>query len=124
MNERKRIVYIEDDQDLIDLVELMLERKGWKLVGVTESNMAIKVIREQQPDVVLLDLMMPDVDGWEILKIIQTDAIIQNIPVIIITARSQPVDQVYGLYVARAAGYLCKPFNAKELFNCLERIEQ
>jgi DNA-binding response OmpR family regulator len=119
----RRIVYIEDDQDLIDLVKLMLDGRSWHLVGVTDSNHAINVIYERQPDVILLDLMMPDIDGWEILKLMRADVKIRDIPVIIITAHSQPVEQVYGLYVAKAAGYLCKPFKADELLNCLERLD-
>jgi CheY-like chemotaxis protein len=116
-----KIVYIEDDKDLIDLVSMILKPHGYDVLGSTDGHEGLDLIRIQKPDLILLDLMIPDLSGWEIYKIISADPNTENIPVIIITAKSQPIDQVLGTHIAKVEGYICKPFMPSEL---IERVEQ
>jgi two-component system, OmpR family, response regulator VicR len=118
----KQIIYVEDDPDLIRLVTIILNRKGYTVTGVTEGLKGFPLIQDQQPDVVLLDLMMPDMDGWDLFRQLEIDDSTRHIPVIIITAKAQPIDKVLGLYIARVDGYICKPFKPDELLDTIERL--
>ncbi|WP_322801199.1 response regulator transcription factor [Thermoflexus sp.] len=118
-----RIVCIEDDPDMIDLIRLIVTRRGYELVGwATGGVEGIEVIRREKPDLVLLDLMMPDIDGWEVYQQMKADPELRNIPVIVVTARAQHVDRILGLHIARVDDYLTKPFGPSELIASIERV--
>jgi len=118
-----RIVCIEDDQDMIDLIRLIVTRRGYELVGwATGGVEGIEVIRREKPDLVLLDLMMPDIDGWEVYQQMKADPELRHIPVIVVTARAQNVDRILGLHIARVDDYLTKPFGPSELIASIERV--
>ncbi|MCS7251222.1 MAG: response regulator [Anaerolineae bacterium] len=123
-NHRKiRIVCVEDDRDMIDLIRLIVTRRGYELVGWATGGLeGIDVIRREKPDVVLLDLMMPDIDGWEVYQQMKADPELRNIPVIVVTARAQDIDRLLGLYIARVDDYLTKPFGPSELIDSIERV--
>lgn len=112
---RKTVVYIEDEAEMIHLVTLILEREGFDVVGAVGGRNGLEAVREIRPDLVLLDLMMPDMDGWEVYSRLKSDEMLKSIPVIIITARSQRLDKTLALRVAKVNGYITKPFHAKEL---------
>lgn len=97
----RHIVYVEDDEEMIDLVKLILERKGFKVSGASGGKEGWELIQSVLPDLVLLDLMMPDVDGWEVYQNIRDTESTKDIPVIIITAKAQNVDRVLGLHIAK-----------------------
>lgn len=118
----KKIVYIEDDLEMIDLVKMILERKGYEVIGALGGRMGLDLITEQTPDLILLDLMMPDIDGWEVYQQIRQNEISKSIPVIVITAKSQPIDRVLGLEIAKVDDYLTKPFKPQELVLCIDKI--
>jgi len=101
---KNKIVYVEDDQDTINLVSLILNRHGFQLIGVTDSKNSLELISAEKPDLVLLDLMMPEIDGWEIFRQLKKKPETKNIPVIIITAKAQPIDKVLGLQIAKVDG--------------------
>lgn len=122
MQKKKQIVYIEDDPDLVSLVSLLLTRKGYEVIGVTDSQLGIDAVRKNHTDLILLDLMMPEMGGWDILKQLVSDEQTQTIPVIIISARSQPVDKVLGLHVAGVKAYICKPFTPEDLLKKIEMV--
>ena len=116
----KQIIYIEDEQDMIDLVSLILNRKGFKVQGVSSGQAGLSLIRKRLPDLVLLDLMMPDMDGWEVYREIKINQDTSHIPVMVITAKAQSVDKVLGLQMAKVDDYISKPFTPNEL---VERIQ-
>jgi two-component system, OmpR family, response regulator VicR len=80
------------------------------------------MVRELIPDLVLLDIMMPDMDGWEVYQQMRADKATAQIPVIIISARSRPIDQAVGLYVANVADYINKPFHPQLLIDSIEKV--
>ena len=121
MNSHKSIVYVEDDRDLINLVSLILKRRGIEVIGVSNPQSALDTILNVQPGVILLDLMMPEVDGWEIYHNLKNRTETSGIPVIIVSAKAQPIDQVLGLHVAKVDGYICKPFQPEHLISMVEQ---
>ena len=84
----RSIIYIEDDQEMIDLVAMILSRRGYEVKGIQGGRAGLSAIIEEKPDLILLDLMMPDVDGWDIFQQIRSREDTSAIPVIIITAKS------------------------------------
>ncbi len=120
---KKKIVYIEDHADMIDLVKLILEPKGYEVIGAIGGREGIEAIQRELPDLVLLDLMMPDMDGWEVHRRMKADKRLRNIPVIVVTAKDKPIDQVLGLHVAKVDAYLVKAdFGPKELLDSVRAV--
>ena len=117
-----KILYIEDDQEMIDLVCLILTRKGYQVKGAQGGRNGLEAIRNEDFDLLLLDLMMPDLDGWDLYHIIKADEKTRDIPVIVITAKSQPIDKVLGLYIAKVNDYISKPFHPEDLVNSIEKV--
>lgn len=118
----RKVVYIEDEQEMIDLVRLILVRKGYEVVGAEGGREGLDLIRRILPDVVLLDLMMPDMDGWDVYQQMKADEATRHIPVIVVTAKAQNIDKVLGLHIAKVEDYISKPFSPQELINSLERV--
>lgn len=118
----RKVVYIEDEQEMIDLVRLILARKGYEVIGASGGREGLDLVRRLLPDVVLLDLMMPDMDGWEVYQQMKADAATRQIPVIVVTAKAQNIDKVLGLHIAKVEDYISKPFSPKELLDSLERV--
>lgn len=119
---RKRIVCIEDEPEMIDLVRLILGRKGFELIGAVGGREGLETVRQVKPDLVLLDLMMPDMDGWEVYQHMKADEELRNIPVIIVTAKAQSIDKVLGLHIAKVDDYITKPFGPQELIESVNRV--
>jgi DNA-binding response OmpR family regulator len=118
----KRIVYIEDEPEMIDLVRLILGRKGYELVGATSGEAGLELVREELPDVILLDLMMPDMDGWEVYQHLKAGETTRDIPVIILTAKAQSIDRVLGLHIAKVDDYVSKPFSPQDLVEIVRQV--
>jgi DNA-binding response OmpR family regulator len=117
-----KIVYIEDDPEMIDLVTLILNRRGYQVKGANGGRQGLDIIRTERPDIILLDLMMPDMDGWDVYQQIKANETTRDIPVIIITAKAQAIDRVLGLHIAKVDDYISKPFRPQELVDSIERI--
>lgn len=117
-----RLIYIEDEQDMIDLVQLILKRKGYQVSGVIGGREGLEAVRRELPDLVLLDLMMPDMDGWEVYQQLKADVSTRDIPVIVITAKAHNIDKVLGLHIAKVNDYIIKPFSPQELVESVERV--
>ena len=117
-----RIIYIEDDPDMIDLVSLILNRRGFTVQGADGGVKGLDLVLSELPDLVLLDLMMPDLDGWDVYQQMKAQAKTRNIPVIVITAKAQAIDRVLGLRIAKVDDYICKPFSPNELIASIDRI--
>ena len=121
---RKCILCVEDEPEMIDLSRLILGRRGFEVKGATGGMQGLKMIREEHPDLVLLDLMMPDMDGWEVYQQIKADEKTRDIPVIVVTAKAQSIDKVLGLHIAKVDDYIAKPFSPQDLLNSVEKILQ
>ena len=121
IKQMKRLAYIEDEVEMIDLVRLILGRHGYTVIGANGGREGLQLIRNELPDLVLLDLMMPDMDGWEVYHQIKSDDLTRDIPVIVITAKALNIDKVLGLHIAKVEDYIAKPFSPQEL---LERVDQ
>ena len=121
-NSTKLILCIEDEQEMIDLIRLILSRRGFDVRGANNGEEGLKVIRQEHPDLILLDLMMPDMDGWEVYQQMKADEATKNIPVIVVTARAQSIDKVLGLHIAKVDDYIAKPFSPQELLNSVDNV--
>ena len=118
----RRILCIEDEPEMIDLIRLILSRKGFEVSGAAGGQEGIYKIRNEKPDLILLDLMMPFMDGWEVYQQMKADEATKNIPVIVVTAKAQSIDKVLGLHIAKVDDYIAKPFSPKELIDSVERV--
>lgn len=118
----KRVVYVEDELEMIDLVRLILGRKGYEVIGADGGREGLDTIRKELPDLVLLDLMMPDMDGWDVYQQMKAEPSTRSIPVIIVTAKAQNIDKVLGLHIARVDDYISKPFSPQELIDSVEKV--
>ncbi|HVM71400.1 MAG TPA: response regulator [Anaerolineales bacterium] len=121
-NSVKVILCIEDEQEMIDLIRLILSRRGFTVLGANSGEEGLKIIREEHPDLILLDLMMPDMDGWEVYQQMKADEATKGIPVIVVTARAQSIDKVLGLHIAKVDDYIAKPFSPQELLNSVDNV--
>ena len=118
----KKVVYIEDEPEMIDLVRLILSRKGYEVIGANGGREGLDIIRQKLPDLVLLDLMMPDMDGWDVYQQMKSVEATRDIPVIVITAKAQSIDKVLGLHIAKVDDYISKPFSPQELVESVEKV--
>ena len=109
------ILIIDDDIDTLKLVGIMLERKGFRILASTTGEKGLQLANKEYPDLVLLDVMIPDINGYEIARSIRTNPATENTPIIMFTARSQVDDKVEGLE-AGADAYITKPARPRELF--------
>jgi len=118
----RSVVYIEDDQEMIDLVVLILSRRGFNVKGANGGRNGLDLILKEPPDLILLDLMMPGMDGWEVYQQLKANDRTKNIPVIIITAKAQAIDRVLGLHIAKVDDYIAKPFRPQELLDSIAGV--
>jgi DNA-binding response OmpR family regulator len=110
----RKIVLIEDDSDLFALLKYNLEKEGFMLVGTQTGKGAMELCRRERPDLILLDIMLPDSDGLDICKGIRSSPELAHIPVIFLTARASETDRIVGLELG-ANDYIVKPFFIREL---------
>jgi len=118
----RRVVYIEDEPEMVDLVRLILQRKNYEVIGANGGREGLDTVRRLLPDLVLLDLMMPDMDGWEVYQQLKAEESTRDIPVIVITAKAQNIDKVLGLHIAKVNDYISKPFSPKDLVDSLQKV--
>jgi len=124
MNDKntKYILCIEDEPEMIDLIRLILGRRGFEVVGAAGGKEGLEKARQKPPDMVLLDLMMPDMDGWEVYQQLKADEKTKDIPVIVVTAKAQSIDKVLGLHIAKVDDYIAKPFSPQELLSSVDKV--
>ncbi len=121
-NNTQLILCIEDEPEMIDLIRLILNRRGFEVKGANGGKEGLEFVRKEKPDLVLLDLMMPDMDGWEVYQQLKSDEELKHIPVIIVTAKAQSIDKVLGLHIAKVDDYVTKPFGPQELLQSIEKV--
>ena len=118
----KKILCIEDEPEMIDLIRLILSRRGFEIIGANGGKEGLEIIHKEHPDLVLLDLMMPEMDGWEVYQQMKSDEITNGIPVIVVTAKAQSIDKVLGLHIAKVDDYITKPFSPQELLTSVDNV--
>ncbi len=111
---KKSIVVIEDESDILEVLKYNLEREGYRVRTCRDGESGLRLVREENPDLVLLDLMLPSLDGIEICRRLREDPVTRSLPVIMLTAKGEESDVVLGLGVG-ADDYVTKPFSTGEL---------
>jgi two-component system alkaline phosphatase synthesis response regulator PhoP len=115
------IFVVDDEEDIRELVALNLGREGYKVIGLETGEQALKLARSQPPDLIVLDLMLPGMDGLEVCRTIKGDPHTQQIPIVMLTAKGEEADIVTGLELG-ADDYMTKPFSGKVLVARVRRI--
>jgi two-component system response regulator VicR len=121
-DKEKTIICIEDEPAMIELVKLILTSRGYKVMAAMGGQEGLDMIRKTKPDVVLLDLMMPDMNGWDVYQQMKADEYMKTIPVIVVTAKAQNIDKVLGLHIAKVQDYITKPFSPAQLLRSVRRV--
>jgi DNA-binding response OmpR family regulator len=108
------ILVVDDEANIIDLATLYLEQEGYRVQSATDGAKALDVINRQPPALMVLDLMLPEIDGWEVCRRVRSGKAAPDLPIIMLTARDDDVDKIVGLELG-ADDYITKPFNPREL---------
>jgi two-component system phosphate regulon response regulator PhoB len=111
---KERILLVDDEEDILNLVKYNLEREGFKVEAVTTGEMAVRSARENVPDLILLDLMLPGMDGLDVCRILKNDKNVMKTPIVMLTAKGEDSDIVAGLELG-ADDYITKPFSPRVL---------
>lgn len=119
--DKKKILVVDDEPDVIDLVAYHLRAKGFHVETLNDATASIAKARGFQPDLVILDIMMPDLSGIQVCRILRADPKLARVPIIFLTAKAEPHDRIEGLE-SGADDYLSKPFSPKELVLRVESI--
>jgi len=119
---RPKILCVEDEAGMLDLLRLILESAGYTFIGAKDGQEGLDAMHTEQPDLILLDLMLPEVSGAEVLLRKKQDPAIQHIPVIAVTAMSSPFDQIMWRHRTEIEDYITKPFMRKQLLTSIERV--
>ncbi|MBK9715027.1 MAG: response regulator transcription factor [Kouleothrix sp.] len=110
----QRILVVDDDKQIVRLVASYLEQAGYQTLTACDGASALRAIRSERPDLVVLDLMLPDQDGWAITRQVRGDPSLARLPIIMLTARVEDIDRIVGLELG-ADDYIAKPFNPHEV---------
>jgi two-component system alkaline phosphatase synthesis response regulator PhoP len=108
------ILVVDDDRDIVRLVRSYLEKAGYQVLTAYDGESALEVIRREKPQLVILDLMLPDRDGWDVARLVRADSQLAATPIIMLTARVDDNDKIIGLEIG-ADDYITKPFNPREV---------
>ncbi len=119
----KKILIVDDDPDSLKLIELMLQRRGYTVVSAQSGNQALEDVKTEKPDLIILDVMMPGMDGHQVCRKLRANAQTTHLPVIMFTAKSLVGDKVAG-FQAGADDYLTKPIHPVELVSHVQALLQ
>src|SRR5580698_1729803 len=111
---KKKILVVEDDRDISELISYNLEREGYEIACLYDGGQAVEFVNKRKPELIILDLMLPEVDGIEICRTLKSDPNTKHIPIVMLTAKSEEADVVVGLQMG-ADDYIPKPFSPKVL---------
>lgn len=111
---KQRILVVDDDKEIVRLMRGYLEQAGYDVLTAYDGETALHMLRAERPDLLLLDLMLPDRDGWEITRLVRADATLRQTPIIMATARVDDTDKIVGLELG-ADDYVTKPYNPREV---------
>lgn len=110
----QRILVVDDDKEIVRLVRAYLEQAGYEVLVAYDGESALHILRREHPDLLILDLMLPDRDGWDVTRIVRGDPSLERTPILMLTARVQDHDKILGLELG-ADDYVTKPFNPREV---------
>jgi two-component system alkaline phosphatase synthesis response regulator PhoP len=110
----ERILVVDDDPEIVRLLRAYLEQDGFRVFAAYGGSEAMRILRSERPDLVLLDLMLPERDGWDVTRIVRSDPTLAQTPIIMLTARVEDEDKIVGLELG-ADDYVAKPFNPREV---------
>jgi two-component system alkaline phosphatase synthesis response regulator PhoP len=110
----QQILVVDDDKEIVRLVRVYLEKAGYQVLIAYDGETAWHVLRRDRPTLVVLDLMLPDQDGWDITRLVRADPVLAETPIIMLTARIDDTDKIIGLELG-ADDYITKPFNPREV---------
>jgi two-component system, OmpR family, alkaline phosphatase synthesis response regulator PhoP len=114
MTAKSSVLIVDDDHSITRVVRGYLEQAGFTVLTAHDGETALRLLRLERPDLLVLDLMLPDRDGWEITRVIRSDPVLAATPIIMLTARVEDTDKIVGLELG-ADDYITKPFNAREV---------
>ena len=118
---RRKVLVVDDEADVLLLCRVNLEFEGYDVVEAADGEQAMEKVASERPDVILLDVMMPKMDGWQVLAALKANAETADIPVVMLTAKVQDQDQIRG-WSGGAAEYITKPFSPLALSQVLEEV--
>ena len=118
---KKKILVVEDDRDISELIRYNLDREGYEVACLFDGGQVIEFVHKRKPELILLDLMLPEVDGIEICRALKSDPETKDIPIVMLTAKSEEADVVVGLQMG-ADDYIPKPFSPKVLLARIKAI--
>ena len=121
MPDRRRVLVVDDEPDVLLLCRVNLEFEGYEVMEAADGVEAMSRVRERRPDVILLDVMMPRMDGWQVLSELKSDEELRDIPVVMLTAKVQDQDQIRG-WSSGASEYITKPFSPLSLSQVLDDV--
>ena len=117
--ERRRILVVDDEIYIVHILEFTLTMEGYEVLTAADGEEALRRVEQDRPDLVVLDIMMPKMDGYEVLRRLRADEEFRSLPVILLSAKGRPIDRETGLEVG-ADDYIVKPFSPRRL---LEKIQ-
>jgi two-component system alkaline phosphatase synthesis response regulator PhoP len=118
---KEKILIVEDEKDIIKMIEYNLKKEGFKVIDARDGEDALDLSLREHPDIILLDLMLPGIDGLEVCKTLKKESKTSSIPIIMLTAKSQESDKVVGLELG-ADDYITKPFSPRELIARIKAV--
>jgi CheY-like chemotaxis protein len=121
VTEQRRVLVVDDEPDVLLLCRVNLEFEGYAVSEASDGERAMEQVRAERPDVVLLDVMMPRMDGWQVLAALKADEELRDIPVVMLTAKVQDQDQIRG-WSEGVADYITKPFSPLALSQVLQDV--
>ncbi|MDF2503191.1 MULTISPECIES: response regulator transcription factor [Clostridium] len=117
----EKILVVDDEEHIVELIKFNLENSGYKVISASNGNEAVKLAKSEAPQLLLLDLMIPGLDGYDVCREIRKDPSISGMPVIMITAKSEEIDKILGLELG-ADDYITKPFSIREMLARVKAI--
>jgi two-component system OmpR family response regulator len=114
----KKILVVDDERKIVDIVKAYLEKEGFKVAVAYDGKAALDMAKSQAPDLIVLDLMLPEISGWDVCRTLRAES---NVPIIMLTARDEDTDKIVGLELG-ADDYVTKPFNPKELVSRVKAV--
>ncbi len=118
----RKIICIEDEEPMVELLTFILKSYGYEGFAARNGPDGLELIRQEHPDLVLLDLMLPGMDGWEVYQKMRADDSMRNIPVIIVTCKATHIDEILARSIAKVNDYIPKPFTPRKLADSIEKV--
>lgn len=116
-----KILVVDDEPDIVELLELSLELRGWQVISATDGVSALEMAQNEHPDLMILDVMIPKMHGYDLCSRLKADTATKDIPIIILSARGQAKEIAQG-FAAQADDYVVKPFDPYELGDRIEKL--